>query len=321
MRRGTIHWQSKKAIVFWAHCLLLQSLTLSIGLWVALEPTRTRAEEELAEELAIDAVWDEPSADEIEWDNSFVPTSYDGVASCNNCQPTCLQDCQACPRPSNWLLGPYFKSGVNFVLGKGLLADSQETGYSIVGGVRQPIGRGLGSTNAFIDFGGSYLSAFGTLTREVVGEEFSPSLVPGNPPTPVGPVDVNATLDEVRRAGVHCGWGCYWGPSLDDRCSDPQLRFTTTVGGRLSHVRGSFVETPVAAIPPQNFFTTSITKTDTAGGLYWNTQAILLRRSSALGDMQWTLDGEFAHDWVDFSRFEKRGLGTASVLFGFLLTR
>ena len=64
----------------------------------------------------------------------------------------------------------------------------------------------------------------------------------------------------------------------------------------------------------------SNSRTDTSGGLYVNTQVILLRRNVGSGIMQLTVDGEFAHDWIDLDGFKNGGLGTASILFGFLLS-
>ena len=153
----------------------------------------------------------------------------------------------------------------------------------ISGGVRQPIGRSFGSTNAFLDLGGSYLSAFGNLVRDVPGEELDFQGVS------VGIVDdaFRSTLTEVRRGGAHCGLGCYWGSPLDDRSSDPQVRFATTLGGRLSHVRGKFLDEQQVVIPQLITIRTIYSRTDTTGGIYFNAQAILLRRNFGLGDMQW----------------------------------
>jgi hypothetical protein len=182
------------------------------------------------------------------------------------------------------------------------------------------LGPGLGRANAFVDFGGSYLSAFGEQTRRLQGFEFD---VAG---TPLGPVDdaFEVKLTEIRRGGVHCGLGWYWGDPVDNRSADPQLRLSTTLGGRLSHIRGDFQSEQLVA-PPVNAGGDEIrlgySKTDTAGGLYVNTQAIVLQRNTGLGIMQWTCDAEFAHDWIDFEGFESGGLSTASVLFGFMLSR
>ncbi len=230
------------------------------------------------------------------------------------------QDPIARRQPSSWISGPYFQSGPTFVLGKGLLAEQQKVGYAITGGVRQPVGRGLGSSHVFVDLGGSYLSAFGELERLVPGQEFSP----GDRDGTLVPDAFSERLTEVRRGSAHFGVGCYWGSPIDDRCSDPQVRLSTTLGGRLAHVRGRFLDEQIK-LPPQNpggvGFTPAYSRTDTVGGLYWKTEAVLLSRHTALGNMQWTLDGEFAHDWVDFGGFEKRGLGTAAILFGFMLSR
>jgi hypothetical protein len=61
--------------------------------------------------------------------------------------------------------------------------------------------------------------------------------------------------------------------------------------------------------------------TDTSGGLFVSTEAILLRRASPVGDLQWTVNAEFANDWVQFKGFESSQLATASILFGAMLSR
>jgi hypothetical protein len=318
MRRGTILLQSERTLTLRRHYCVVLPFALAACLSLAPGLSNAHAGEESAvgdKRMTLDVsktVLDDPE---------FLQASHDRIVCGSGCQSKSCQGCGVCSQPTNWLLGPYFKSGVNFVLGKGLLADSQDTGYSIVGGVRQFIGRGRWGGNAFVDYGGSYLSAFGTHTRDVPGEEFSPPLIPSLPPVLEGSIDVRSTLREVQRGGAHLGLGWYWGSPLDNRCSDPQIRFTTTFGGRLSHVRGKFFNEPVIAIPDDHWFTTSYEKTDTAGGLYLNAQAIFLNRNTVLGNLQWTVDGEFAHDWVNLGGFEKRGLGTASILFGFLLAR
>jgi hypothetical protein len=227
----------------------------------------------------------------------------------------------------NRISGLYLKAGPTFVLGKDLLAEQLDTGYSINGGVRQPIGSGLGGNNFFLDLGGSYLSAFGEQIRTIPGEEFDTDPVQN---VSLGIVDdaFNLKLTEVRRGGVHCGLGYYWGPSIDNRCNDPQVRFATILGGRLSHIHGVF-ETDQIIFPPVDSSGDGDvivprpppnSHTDTSGGLYVNTQVILLRRNAGRGIMQFTIDGEFAHDWINLDGFKSGGLGTASILFGFLLS-
>jgi hypothetical protein len=232
----------------------------------------------------------------------------------------------------NWISGLYLKAGPTFVLGKDLLAEQLDTGYSINGGVRQPIGSGLGGNNFFLDLGGSYLSAFGEQIRTIPGEEFDTNTIPNAPNVSLGIVDdaFNLKLTEVRRGGVHCGLGYYWGPSIDNHCNDPQVRFATILGGRLSHIHGVFATDQINQIrfppvnPPGNGDVIvprpSDSRTDTSGGLYVNTQVILLRRNAGCGIMQFTVDGEFAHDWINLDGFKSGGLGTASILFGFLFS-
>ena len=108
------------------------------------------------------------------------------------------------------------------------------------------------------------------------------------------------------------------------RSSDPQFRFATTFGGRYGHVRGRFIESQLIFSPVNPggvAMRAAHDQTDTIGGLFVNAQGILLRRHAALGDFQFTVDGEFAHDWINFDGFESRGLATASLMFGFMFTR
>lgn len=44
-------------------------------------------------------------------------------------------------------------------------------------------------------------------------------------------------------------------------------------------------------------------------------------RNTAVGNLAWTVDGKFAHDWIDFKGFENRGLTTAAIQVGLTLTR
>ena len=305
---------------FWLIVLQVLILAFMLSVCIADESRNT-----LAVELNASAPWTNniPGKQDsrIEATSYFEPSTTSSFSSrSNNCKSNQNSSCQ----PVNWLSGPYIKVGPTFVLGKDLLSEQLSTGYSIIGGVRQPIGPGLGRANIFFDLGGSYLSAFGEQTRSFPGEEFDT-----DPFTPVslGIVDdaFNFTLTEIRRAGVHCGLGWYWGPSIDNRCNDPQGRFATILGGRLSHIHGVF-DTSQIVFPPVDPDgdviepRASFGHTDTSGGLYVNTQAILLRRHTNRGIMQLTVDGEFAHDWINFAGFDSGGLGTASILFGFLFT-
>ncbi|MEM9659650.1 MAG: hypothetical protein AAF961_14920 [Planctomycetota bacterium] len=223
-------------------------------------------------------------------------------------------DCNNRPAAIKWAAGPYLRAGPSFVLGDGIL-DTQKTGYAVSGGVRQPFGPAIAGDRLFLDLGGSYLSAFGVTTRIVPGQEFNSQ---GNI---VADVDVNSTLSEVRRASAHAAIGMFWGSSFDNRSEDPQLRFVLEAGGRYGHIHGQFFDQPVGQIPEGNSVFGNYSSTDTFGGLFVATEAILLRRNSVLGDLQWTVAGEFGNDWIDFRGFESGGLGTASILFGFMLSR
>ena len=232
--------------------------------------------------------------------------------------------CYENPQTVGWLSGPYFKAGITHVLGDGFLDEDSQVSYMISLGGRQALGPGLGGRRLFFDVGGSYLSALGETTRNVRGNQ----VVTQNNVQTVTIVDnaYSVTLEEIRRVGGHAGLGFYFGDMLDDRCADPQLRFGMVVGGRLSHIHGVFnsqqLIPPPVVVPPATSTSTALNaKNDTAGGMYVDLEALLLKRNSPLGDLQWTVDLEFAHDWIDFSNFEQRGLATGALLFGFTLMR
>ena len=258
-------------------------------------------------------------------DAGVLPCSYSGYSDgCNAGGGRATQ-------PASWIGGPYFKSGLSFVMGKGLLVDSLKTGYSISGGARQPFAFELGGDQTFLDLGGSYMSAFGRTERDTdrIDVFVDDPTMAGTPvpPSVVVPDGLETTLTQVQRAGAHMGIGRMWGSPIDQRSEDPQLAFATIVGGRVSHIHGRFNEQVIGSLTPPPAGATGTTfrrgysQTDTAGGLYANAQAILLRRNSELGCMQMTLDAEFAHDWVNLKGFENRGLATATIFFGVMFSR
>ncbi len=226
-------------------------------------------------------------------------------------------------RPVNWISGPYLRSGVNFVLGDDLFDVDQKTGYGISGGFRQPLGPEIGGDRFFFDLGGSYQDAYGEATPVNFG---------GRQITSIGGVVVGdiivpnafaATLEEARRGSLHAALGWYWGAPLDSRRADPQLRFATRIGGRVGHLRGGYQEALIIAPPAANQTIDPVfyQKTDTYGGLYAGTEAILLKRDLTFGHFQWTVDAEFANDWVNIGNIWEGNLGTASVMLGFMLSR
>jgi len=221
-------------------------------------------------------------------------------------------------RPVNWISGPYFKAGPNLVIGGDVLEGNREVGYTIAGGYRQPLGPEIGGDRWFFDFGGSYMSAFGETTRDTEGRVVLLGTVVSFEPNVF-----ESTLKEVRRGSVHAALGWFWGAPVDNRGWDPQLRFASRLGGRVGHVRGRFSEEliPGAIMPPNETATPSHGNTDTFGGLFVSTEAILLRRHTAVGEVQWTVDGELANDWIDFEKFHSGSLGSASIMMGFMLSR
>ena len=262
---------------------------------------------------------DEPSMEQE--GSPYLDDSVQRVMQCDN-SPCSCEFCDSGPQWVNWISGPYIRSGVSFVLGDGLLSKNQGVGYTIQGGVRQPFGPGIGSGRTFLDMGGSYLSAMGELTRPTTGVVVRRDPLGNNPSTE--PHTFQTTLTEVQRGSAHVALGWCLGLIRDDPHKDPQPRLAIRVGGRLSHVRGRF-QTVADPIDPPLGNTDSaeviFSKTNTAGGLFLSTEMILLNRDTAFGNLAWTVDGEFAHDWIDFEGFEDRGLATAAVQVGLTLTR
>jgi hypothetical protein len=233
-------------------------------------------------------------------------------------------DAVAPVRPVNWISGPYVRGGVNFVLSRDLFDVEQETGYGISGGYRQPLGPEIGGDRFFFDLGGSYQESSG---------RSRPIGTPGRRITRIGTfvledaviqdLFVN-TLEDVRRGSAHMALGWFWGPGLDNRGCDTQLRFASRMGGRVGHARGGFTEEQIVFPDPnldQTIAPAFFKATDTYGGLFVGTEAILLQRQYSFGHLQWTLDGEFANDWINFGDRWDGSLGTASVMMGFMLSR
>ncbi len=224
-------------------------------------------------------------------------------------------------QPANWMMGPYFNSGVNFVLGDGLISADQDAGYTITGGVRQPTGFAFRWGRTFLDLGGSYQSLFGTSPIQPTYSAFES--VGGAAPVE-RPDAYRETLEEVRRAGVHLGLGLVLGSLRDSVREDPQVRVSTTAGGRWSHVSGRFsIEQLVFPVAPGNAFIPQrdFSKTDSSFGLFWKTEAVLLQRATRVGDLQLTLSGEVAHDFVNLTGFAARDITSAAVLFGFMVAK
>jgi hypothetical protein len=227
-------------------------------------------------------------------------------------------------RPVNWISGPYLRGGVNFVMSRDLFDAEQGTGYGISGGWRQPLGPEIGGDRFFFDLGGSFQDSYGRSTPKATPGRVLTTTILG----PVETVDPNAfqnTLEEVRRGSVHAALGWFWGSGFDNRGWDPQLRIATRLGGRVGHARGGFTEEQID-FPNPMLNQTAIDRahfadTDTYGGLFVATEAILLQRQFSLGQFQWTVDGEFANDWIDFAGRWEGSLGTASVMMGFMLSR
>ena len=271
-------------------------------------------------QFTLDEFYQSSSVDPLIKDSAIEPVSYDcpSYAGCQACWDCNMcNECNSCFQTVGWLSGPYFKLGLTSVLGDGLLDENRETSYTISFGGRQPLGPGCGGKRLFFDVGGSYLQAEGSTTRNVAGNQV-------NTTTNASMIVANAfqiTLEEVRRAGAHAGVGCYFGSLLDNRSEDPQARLGLIAGGRLSHIHGVFSGQRLVTPPAGSTLTPLNAQSDMAGGIYADVEALVLKRNSPLGDLQWTINGELAHDWIDISNFEQRGLATASLLFGFMMVR
>lgn len=226
-------------------------------------------------------------------------------------------------RPVNWISGPYLRGGVNFVLGEDLFDVDQKAGYGISGGFRQALGPEIGGDRMFFDLGGSYQDAYGEATPVNVGGRRITTVAGVVVQDVVVPDAFATTLEELRRASVHASIGWYWGSPVDNRGDDPQLRFATRLGGRVGHVRGGYTDALIIAPPAANQTIDPVyyQKTDTYGGLFVGTEAILLQRQFTFGHFQWTVDGEFANDWINIGNIWDGSLGTASVMTGFMLSR
>jgi len=222
-------------------------------------------------------------------------------------------------QPINWTAGPYLKSGVSLALGDGMLEGDQSAGYTIAGGMRQPLPNGIAGDKVFIDLGGSYLSVFGQTNRVTAGSVF-------NVITQTTTIDADAfasTLKEFQRATVHTAIGYYWGSPVDERNGGWDMRLATRFGGRAGQMRGRFDEVLDPALDlPTLRVTPTHAKTDVSGGLFLGVEAIVLRQATPYGTVQWTLDSEFANDWVSFEGFKTdSNTATASIMLGFMLSR
>jgi hypothetical protein len=224
--------------------------------------------------------------------------------------------------PVSWISGPFFNAGVLFGVGGGILAD-MTPGYTIGGGYRQPLGPEVAGDRVFFEIGGSYGSMFGTNTQFIPETR---ATVIGNQVITSTTLNMNrtSTMHELREAALNTAVGWYWGPPIDDRAADPQLRFATRLGGRVGHARGRFFEeqvpvTPVLG-PNEQIFVSPYEKKDTFGGFLIGQEAILLNRDYAIGHVQWTIGGQYTVDWIDLGGRFKGSLSTLALTSGFMLS-
>ncbi|RIK85080.1 MAG: hypothetical protein DCC67_04395 [Planctomycetota bacterium] len=224
-------------------------------------------------------------------------------------------------KPVNWVCGPYLKAGPAGVIGEGIL-DDPDVAWIASGGYRQPLGPDLGGDRLFFDLGGSYLSAYGETTRGTPGLRVTRDIFGNASASEIVDDAFETQLKEVKRGSAHVALGWFWGDYLDRPANDPQYRIATRLGGRVGHVRGEF-EPDVRLINPagNQTITPIYGKTDTFGGLFVGAEAVFLQRGYTFGNVQWTVEGELANDWIELHHFESSSLGTASLMLGFMLTR
>ncbi len=224
----------------------------------------------------------------------------------------------------------FVKTGPVFNLDNGFFSSS-DTGWSIAGGVRQPLAARGPNGFIFLDLGGSFLTVAGDSSPRPVPGAF---IVNG----PVGPVSstqlpdlLNAQLVEINRASVDAAVGWQRTPNGPGGGLGMMFRF----GGRFGHINGSFQERTsattdalVAGLAPglTSILRDDYSTGDTFGGLFVGGGFTLLNtsyRSAALGPLGVAIGAEFeySYDWIDFGNYQASGFSTGAVLFSFSLTR
>ncbi len=224
----------------------------------------------------------------------------------------------------------FVKTGPAFALDQGFFKSS-DTGWSIAGGVRQPLaGRGPDGF-VFLDLGGSFLTIAGNAELRPTPGTY---VVIG----PAGPVSatplsdlLNAQLVELNRASVDAAMGWQRTPNGPGGGLGMMFRF----GGRFGHINGAFREfnsaTTDALIAGLAADQTSVlledySNTDTFAGLFFGAGLTLLNTdyySAAFGPMGVAIGAEveYSHDWIDFGNYQDSGFSTGAVLFSFELTK
>ena len=231
--------------------------------------------------------------------------------------------CSVCPWP---VFGMYVKGGPSFRLGDGFFKGDSQIGYQIAFGAREPFMPK--DRKFFFDFGGSYLSTFGREDPKTV----SGNLVVPSRPSPSDEIPLENFMDlelvEISRVSAQTAFGWYF----DRKYETCNYRFASRFGGRLSHIRGHFDEIlteelkeEIRDLADNELFTFAkhreLVETDMAPGIFAGIEMALDRRVSRTARISFLVDAEFAHDWIHFKGYAKKGLPTASVLFGVNLSR
>jgi len=220
-------------------------------------------------------------------------------------------------------LESFVKAGPVFAVDNGFFANTN-TGWTITGGLRQPITPSREPSYLFVDLGGSYLSLTGSdhpvVTAGAV-QVFSP--ITGQAQT-TAVSDLQFTeLREIRRASLDAAIGWTTNPS------NSVVHTWVRGGGRYGHIHGLFNSRNTAttnnliqnAQPGSAVSVLSnFDKNDTFGGLFVSggIDATLTEIDSlALGNIFVSVgvDGEFGVDWIDFDGFGDDQILTAAVRF------
>lgn len=324
---ATRRWFAHRITAAWAVAVAWAAFGLVAASARASEPTAVDSQvslvnpaEELLAPLPQPVLEASPLAD-VAIDDQVTPAGYYESGHYGGSPSRQMQ------RPINWISGPYIRAGVSLGLGSSLF-DSQSTGWTISGGFRNALPP-MYDERMFLDFGGSYMSAYGEQSHVFDGNRTVTNSISNTTRNTFITDALRMHLREVKRAGIHAGFGWYWGDTLDTPGDASKLRLATRLGGRISHVRGRFTPEILSTGPNDLVAGESITairpvtfgRTDTSGGLYVGTEAILVNRKHDWGTTSWTLDSEFANDWVSFDDFDSGSLGTASITLGWMFSR
>jgi len=221
----------------------------------------------------------------------------------------------------------YIKSGPVFQLDDGFFSDTN-VGWSIAGGMRQPLRPVYQPSYFFVDIGGSFLSASGEDDPVITPATIQISNAFGGQSFAV-PNALSTQLIQLRRGSFDAAIGWTQNPS------DGVLHSWIRGGGRVGHIHGVFTDatTPAAqaiinmAMPGDTVTVEAdYDKTFTFGGLFFGggtTVTTTAIDTLAFGPIYvaFGAEGEFAVDWIDFENFGDNELVTASLLFNLTLSR